>query len=435
MRSKPIWLVGFAATFLVTACASTPSTSPSPIPVYQPPQGVNNDLNNSYSDDRMPMPSPTEIPIISATPNAETPVSPVQMNGQGLMDPQGMVMNPYQFGSNLPVCIPQQYANLYLQALNGCLINPYMGNFTAREGMQYGCSPDLMNYGAFSQCMYYPYYNYYVPYILVGNYYYPYGYASCYNYAGWYEYPWLYYYNDCYYPYSYMSHSYCYGYMDCESNWPRYRERYHHDYDSDYARSSERRGREFTSWRDEHINREVSDSGNSVDRVEQYFKRFQKNHSGRNRSQKQENNYQRPGVQVNRDDDAIQTPPKRDRINGGAHSSKNSNKVEEKRNSKKDSGSKDDILSNFRNLKTEGNSLKLEDLITPDNDAQHKARVERQRNSKERVGSQSEHRSNLRNERKNSSTMQGRKSQKGKRNVHSEEEITDEVEFEVESGS
>jgi len=250
--------LGLAATILITACAPAMTTPPAEGPGMNGPQAPA--LGEALADDALPA-FPSDVTPLPTAPSAPQP--PVSVNDQGLVLPTGGNVTLDQLYEDLPPSIPQGEASEWLSPMPGAIPQGFGQPMPGAIGpealgpMGYGAYPgiipDLLSYNALARCLYFRYMNFWVPYYLIGNAYYPYAYSPYYDarLSGLYAYPLFYSYGDYCYPYYFLSSRYRYGYLDWEYNWPSYRSKYRHSYDDDFRRYRNRWGsREFNGWLD-----------------------------------------------------------------------------------------------------------------------------------------------------------------------------------------
>lgn len=250
--------LGLAATILITACAPAMTTPPADGPGMNGPQAPA--LGEALADGAVPA-FPSDVTPLPTAPSAPQP--PLSVNDQGLVLPTGGNVTLDQLYEDLPPSIPQDEASEWLSPMPGAIPQgfgqPLPGGIGPEAfgpmgyGAYPGIIPELLSYNALARCLYFRYLNFWIPYYLIGNAYYPYAYSPYYDarLSGLYAYPLFYDYDDYCYPYYFLSSRYRYGYLDWEYNWPGYRSKYRHSYDDDYRRYRSRWGsREFNGWLD-----------------------------------------------------------------------------------------------------------------------------------------------------------------------------------------
>jgi|GEM_PF-3414713 len=288
--------LGLAATLMISACApamTTPPTDESSQPVPSaPPAG------QAFADNFAPA-FPSDVTPLKTAPAAPQP--PVSIKDQRLVLPTGANVSLDQLDEDLPPSIPQGEAGDWLSPMPGAIADGYGGgpggmgpgpigpggigpgpigpggfgpggfgpgvgpggfgpgpigpDFFGPGGFGAfpGVFPDLLTYNALARCLFYPYKSFWVPYLLVGDCYFPYAYSPFYDDAlsGCFAYPLFYDDGDLCYPYTFLSSRYRYGYADWEYNWPSYRSKHNRRYDDDFRRHRNRWGsREFEGWLD-----------------------------------------------------------------------------------------------------------------------------------------------------------------------------------------
>lgn len=260
--TQTAWSLGLAATLMLSACAQPATTAPvappqdttmlrqnTPnAPVEQVAAPQQEQQEQQAQDTSVPEPSSQQV---SPLESVQAPPAPNMAQNGGLTGPNGSMITLDGLGGQIPACIPQPQATQYLQPITGIANYPYATTPFGSQGCGQGLMPELMNYGALSHCLYYPYQGYYIPYILAGGNYYPYCYAPYYNtaWANSYIYPMFYSYGNNYYPYYLYSNDYYGGYCDWEYNWSGYRNRNDHDWDHDRQQYSNRWNNErFAGW-------------------------------------------------------------------------------------------------------------------------------------------------------------------------------------------
>ncbi len=249
--------LGLAATLLISACTPAMTTPPTDGPAHP----LAPFAGEAFPEDLAPA-FPGDVQPLQTAPQAPQP--PLSVNERGLVLPTGGNVSLDQLYEDLPSSIPQEEAGDWLSPMPGAIpegfgqgvpggIGPDSfgpGGYGAYPGI----IPDLLTYNALARCMYFRYMNFWVPYFLVGNCYYPYAYSPYYNAAlsGLYAYPLFYSYGDYCYPYYFLSSRYRYGYLDWEYYWPTYRSKYRHRYDDDFRHYRGRWGsRHFKGWLDD----------------------------------------------------------------------------------------------------------------------------------------------------------------------------------------
>lgn len=210
--------------------------------------------------------APLKAPVNTGSGALAAPISSVDnppMTAPSLTLPQApgpiqAMQSPVlfeQMQTQIPGQIPYQSAAGQLFSLNSAqLANVQypLTPFSGTTGYSYGAVPNMLNYGVYNNCLYYPYQGVWVPYTLQGNFYYPYVYASSAlsSWGGYCVYPFLYQANGLYYPYFYYTNNYLYGFPDWEYNWPTFRSR-HRDDDWERLNTHRRVGtRDFDHWRE-----------------------------------------------------------------------------------------------------------------------------------------------------------------------------------------
>ncbi len=247
--------LGLAATLLISACTPAMTAPPAEGPAAPTPLAP---AAGEFPEDLAPE-FPSDVQPLQLAPEAPQP--PLTVNDQRLVLPTGGNVSLDQLYQDLPASIPQDEASEWLGPMPGAIpqgfgqpgaIGPGAlgpGGYGAFPG----AIPELLTYNALARCLYFRYLNFYIPYYLVGNAYYPYAYSPYYNpgLRGLYAYPIFYGYGDYCYPYTFLSSSYRYGYPDWEYYWPLYRSRFTHHYDDDFRSYRRHWGRrEFHGWLD-----------------------------------------------------------------------------------------------------------------------------------------------------------------------------------------
>jgi hypothetical protein len=231
--------LGLAATLLISACTPAMTTPPTDAPTGPLAPAAGETFSEDFAPD-----FPSDVQPLQTAPQAPQP--PVATNDQGLVLPTGGNVSLDQLYQDLPSSIPQDEASEWLSPMPGAIPQGFGQGFPGGFGPDAlgpggygafpGAIPELLTYNALARCLYFRYLNFYIPYFLVGNAYYPYAYSPYYNAAlrGLYAYPIFYAYNNYCYPYTFVSSRYRYGYLDWEYYWPTYRSRHHHRYDDDF---------------------------------------------------------------------------------------------------------------------------------------------------------------------------------------------------------
>ncbi|MNX18819.1 hypothetical protein D3C86_487250 [compost metagenome] len=282
--------LGLAATLIISACAPAVTTPPTDESYKSVPPSPA--TGQAFADDFAPA-FPSDVTPLQLAPKAPQP--PLSVKDQRLVLPTGANVSLDQLDEDLPPSIPQGEAGDWLSPMPGAIAEGYgqplpggpggigpgpvgpggfgpdgfgpgfgpggfgpgpigpdffgPGGFGAFPGV----FPDLLTYNALARCLFYPYKSFWVPYLLVGDCYFPYAYSPFYDDAlsGCYAYPLFYDDGDLCYPYTFLSSRYRYGYADWEYNWPSYRSKHNRRYDDDFRRYRSRWGsREFQGWLD-----------------------------------------------------------------------------------------------------------------------------------------------------------------------------------------
>lgn len=280
--------LGLAATLMISACAPAVTTPPPATPEADAPYAgelVAEEEAPAFPEDVKPLPL-----------TQEAPQPPVTTNEQGLILPNGGNLTLDQIYQDIPSQIPQDEASQWLSPLPGAIPQGFGTVPTAIDPAIFGAAgyvaypgviPALLSYNALARCLYFRYLNFWIPYYLVGNVYYPYAYSPYYDavFAGYYAYPIFYAYGGYCYPYYFLSKRYCYGYPDWEYYWPSYRAKHrHHRYDDDFKKYRNRwNSRHLRSWLESR--RRDSREQNWRERAREYRRGGQDERPG----------YQRPG--------------------------------------------------------------------------------------------------------------------------------------------
>lgn len=289
MRNAPVQitrLIALSLSLNLLGCAS-PTPSP-PAPEAPKPMIPEGGIAPAMPAPAMTAPttptSPTNLgngAMAAPIPQAQTPptaATATPPQAPGLIQPGQSPINFDQLQANIPQQIPTDQAAGQLYSLNAS----QMANvqypatpLTGTSGYSYGAIPNMLNYGVYNNCLYYPYQGVLIPYTLQGNCYYPYTYASSItpDWSGYYAYPFLAYAGGYYYPYFYYCDSYLFGFADWEYYWPVFRE-HHHDVDWNRMNSHRRSGTgNFDSWRDRSSRGNRQDSGSTGDRSSRWNRR------------------------------------------------------------------------------------------------------------------------------------------------------------------
>ncbi len=258
--------LGLAATIMIAACVPAATVPPSPSPGNPAMQDL---LQPAAGEEDVDPAFPSDVQPLQTAPSAPQP--PVTVKDQGLVLPSGESLTMDRLYQDLPPSIPQDEASQWLAPMPGAVPQGFGQPLTGAPGPLGpdgygafpGAIPDLLTYNALARCLYFRYQNFYVPYFLVGNAYFPYAYSPYYDDAlrGLYAYPLFYGYGNYCYPYTFLSSRYRYGYLDWEYYWPSYRSRYSHRRYQDDFRSYRRNWNSgnFRGWLTERRRDRASD--------------------------------------------------------------------------------------------------------------------------------------------------------------------------------